>query len=148
MIGWSIYRLGLPQSHCILSSCGWWEFSEGPLAQPKQQQVLFGLCKQTVKESMNLEMVHTIMFLTHWGLVTPYGDEIWVSIGSGYGLLPGGTKPLPESVLINHQWGHVAFTWGQFHRKCSKYLSLIWVWKWLIQHSSHRPAHSSQGPMS
>ena len=26
---------------------------------------------------------------------TPYG-EIWVNIGSGYGLLPGGTKPLPE----------------------------------------------------
>ena len=27
----------------------------------------------------------------------------WVNIGSGNGLLPGGTKPLPEPVLIYHQ---------------------------------------------
>ena len=26
--------------------------------------------------------------------------EIWVNIGSGNGLLPDGTKPLPEPVLI------------------------------------------------
>ena len=26
-----------------------------------------------------------------------------------------------------------AFTWGQFHRKCSRYLSLIWVLNTLIQ---------------
>ena len=29
----------------------------------------------------------------------PYGDEIWVNTGSGNGLLPDGTKPLPEPVL-------------------------------------------------
>ena len=33
--------------------------------------------------------------LTHWGLVV----EIWVTIGSGNGLLPDGTKPLPEPML-------------------------------------------------
>ena len=33
--------------------------------------------------------------LTHWGLVA----EIWVTIGSGNGLLPDGTKPLPEPML-------------------------------------------------
>ena len=37
---------------------------------------------------------------------------ILVSIGSGNGLLPDGTKPIPEPMLINHQWGHVAFTWS------------------------------------
>ena len=31
--------------------------------------------------------------LTHWGLVTPYGDIDLVNIGSGYGVLPDGTKP-------------------------------------------------------
>ena len=29
--------------------------------------------------------------------------EIWVNIGSGNGLLPDGTKPLPEPVLAYHQ---------------------------------------------
>ena len=29
--------------------------------------------------------------------------QIWVNIGSGNGLLPDGTKPLPEPMLT-HQW--------------------------------------------
>ena len=28
---------------------------------------------------------------------------IWVNIGSGNGLLPDGTKPLPEPMLTHHQ---------------------------------------------
>ena len=28
--------------------------------------------------------------------------EIWVNIGLGNGLLPDGTKPLPEPMLIDH----------------------------------------------
>ena len=28
--------------------------------------------------------------------------EIWVNIGSGNGVLPDGTKPLPEPMLIDH----------------------------------------------
>ena len=55
--------------------------------------------------------------------------EILVNIGSGNGSLPGGTEPLPEPKLTNHQLGLVAFTWGQFHRKWSRYLSLMWIWK-------------------
>ena len=31
--------------------------------------------------------------------------EIWVNIGSGDGLLCDGTKPLPEPMLTDHQWG-------------------------------------------
>ena len=34
--------------------------------------------------------------------MTPY-DEIWVNIGSGNGLVPDGTKPLPEPMLTYHQ---------------------------------------------
>ena len=30
--------------------------------------------------------------------------EIWVNIGSGNGLLPNSTKPLPEPMLTDHQW--------------------------------------------
>ena len=48
------------------------------------------------------------------------GDTIWwqisVNIGSGNDLLPDSTKPLPEPMLTDHQWGLVAFTWEQFHK--------------------------------
>ena len=54
--------------------------------------------------------------------------QIWVSIGSGNGLMPDGTKPLPEQMLINYQWGLPSFSWEQFHRKCSRYL-FMWVYK-------------------
>ena len=39
------------------------------------------------------------------------------------------TKPLPEPMLTYHSWGSVAFIWKQFHRKCSWYQSVKWVWK-------------------
>ena len=39
--------------------------------------------------------------------------------------------------LIIHQWGLVVFNLGQFHRKYSNYLSLIWVWKSLIWYYRH-----------
>ena len=53
--------------------------------------------------------------------------EIWVNnnIDSDNGLLPNGTKPLPEPMLTYHQWGLMAFTWGQFYRKCSMHLSIL-----------------------
>ena len=38
----------------------------------------------------------------------------WVNIGSGNGLLPDSTKPLPEPMLTNHQLSLVAFTSGQY----------------------------------
>ena len=50
--------------------------------------------------------------------------EIWVNIGPGNGLLPDGTKPLPEPVLTDHQWGFMTFIWGQFLWKRSIYISL------------------------
>ena len=58
---------------------------------------------------------------THCGLVIQSSDTcitswILVNIGLGTDLLPDGTQPLPEPMLINHRWERVAFTWGQFHR--------------------------------
>ena len=41
--------------------------------------------------------------LTHCGPLTPYGTQIPVNIGSGNGLLPDGTKPLPEPTLTYYQ---------------------------------------------
>ena len=50
--------------------------------------------------------------------------EIWVNIGSGNGLLPDGTKPLPEPMLTDSQWSPVIFLLGQFHKRCLNHQSL------------------------
>ena len=50
--------------------------------------------------------------------------EIWVNIGSGNGLLPDFTKPLPETMLTDHQWNPVTFILGQFHKRCLNNQSL------------------------
>ena len=39
-------------------------------------------------------------WLTNWGLVTPYGDIDVSQLGSGNGLLPDGTKQLPETMSV------------------------------------------------
>ena len=55
---------------------------------------------------------------TYCGLVTPYGvidDKIRINIGSGNGLLPDSTTPLPQPMLTSHWWSSVAFTGEQFH---------------------------------
>ena len=54
------------------------------------------------------------------GLVIPYDDMIWANIGPGNGLLPDGTKPLPQQRLFNSQSDPVEFPWGKFYRKYSR----------------------------
>ena len=46
--------------------------------------------------------------------------SIWIKIGSGNGLLPEGSKPLPKPVLTYHQRCALAFTWEQFYKKSSQ----------------------------
>ena len=76
--------------------------------------------------------------ITHCGLVMPY-SEIWVNIGSGNGLLPDGTKPLPEPMLTDHQWSPVTFILGQFHKRCLNHQSLKSVWKLRLKFHSNFP---------
>ena len=45
-----------------------------------------------------------------------------VNVSSGNGLLPDGTKPLPEPVLTYHQMSSVAFTWEQFHKRSMNFI--------------------------
>ena len=54
--------------------------------------------------------------------------KIWVNIGSGNGLLPDGTKPLPEPMLTYHQSGQVAFI---FKCNFTRATSAINRWNWL-----------------
>ena len=46
-----------------------------------------------------------------------------IYIVSHNGLVPDGTKPIPEPILTDHQWGPLAFSWGQLNLKCSRYQS-------------------------
>ena len=70
--------------------------------------------------------------------------KIWVNIGSGNGLLPDGTKPLPEPMLSYQKFGPVTFTWGQFHKRYLSHWPLKSAWKLLIWNL----LWISQGPMS
>ena len=67
--------------------------------------------------------------LTHCGLVM---SKIWVKIGSGNGLLPHGTKPLPEPMLIYHLLGPVIFIWEQFYKIHISHQLLKLAWKLFI----------------
>ena len=54
----------------------------------------------------SIEVMYIHVYITHWGLVMPFGDidlGQQLNIGSGNGLLPDGTKPLPEPMLTYHQ---------------------------------------------
>ena len=66
--------------------------------------------------------------------------EIWINIGSGNGLLPDGTKPLPEPMLTDHQWSPATFILGQFHKRCLNHQLLKSVWKLhVLRFHSHFP---------
>ena len=45
----------------------------------------------------------------------------WVNIGPGNGLLPDGTKPLPEPMLTYDEFGALAYSREQFHGNFSRY---------------------------
>ena len=94
--------------------------------------------------------------------------EIWVNIGSGNGLLPDGTKPLPEPMLTDPWWSPVTFILGQFHKRCLNHQSLkisfkltclklhsnvpganelIWMWKWCVMCSHKRLSSAHFGTL-
>ena len=54
-----------------------------------------------------------ILLFNSWWPSDAIWRQIWVNIGSGNGLLPDGTKPLPEPMLTDHQWSPVTFKLGQ-----------------------------------
>ena len=53
----------------------------------------------------------------------------WANISSCNGLLPDGTKPLPDLMLAHHQRGSMVLTQSQFHRKYSRCQFTKWVLK-------------------
>ena len=85
--------------------------------------------------------VSSYLFVALWRHMA---TEIWVNIGSGNGVLPDGTKPLPEPMLTDLQWSPVTFILGQFHKWCLNHQSLKSVWKLHIENV----IQISQGPKS
>ena len=61
----------------------------------------------------------------------------------GKWLVPWWHQTISWTMMLNHQWGLVAFTWGQFNKKCLRYLSLIWFWK-LYEWTARRQLKSPQ----
>ena len=59
---------------------------------------------------------------------------IWVMNG----LMPDSIEPLPDKMLTHHHWSFGPFTWGQLHRKISRYPSLIWNYQIKITDASPR----------
>ena len=51
----------------------------------------------------------------------------YVKLTVGYGLLPDGTKPSPESMMIAYWWGSVEFTWQQLYSQSPSYKSVPWI---------------------
>ena len=97
-----------------LSQC--WPRSMSPNGITRPQWV-----KMTDEVSWNLVALRVI---AHCGLEMSY--SMWVNIGSGNGLAPDDTRPLPEPFLTNHRWGFAAFIWWQFQRKCFRSMKCIW----------------------
>ena len=59
--------------------------------------------------------------------------EICVNIGSGNGLLPDGTKPLPEPMLTYHKYGPVVIAQELFYNRYHSHQLLKWAWNALIK---------------
>ena len=66
-----------------------------------------------------LSLLGTVSKLVNsWWFVAPLAIGIWVNIGSAKGVLPGGTKPLPEPMLTHLQRFFAVYTWERFNNKC------------------------------
>ena len=69
--------------------------------------MIFFFCKFVY---VNEATLHSPLGLTHCGLVMPYGN-----IGSGNGLVPSGTKPLPESMLTQEYKKYIRYAGKNYH---------------------------------
>ena len=76
--------------------------------------------------SATISQAMSAIVITHCDLVTPYGeiDLSWTNVDSGNSLLLDDTKPLPEPMLTNHQWGPVTSILGWFHKRYLSHQSL------------------------
>ena len=96
----------------------------GEVATSTCKQCWSGGVWETVSEYKNcgysLTKFNRVMVIA-WKLCEKYtqtkmATNILVDNGSDNGLLPDGSKPLPELIWTNHRRGLVGFTWRYIHR--------------------------------
>ena len=71
---------------------------------------------------------HQTFVLLLWTNDAIIGIIELVKIGSGNGFLFDDTKPLPEPMLTNHQWGSMTFIWEKNLKKYPSHQSLDLAW--------------------
>ena len=69
------------------------------------------------------------IYLTHCRLATPYSDIELVNIGYGNGLMPTGTKPLPEPILTLISMRFSGMHLRVISLNCSMIQSVTWIRK-------------------
>ena len=78
-------------------------------------------------------------------MIYPFSSGlVTVNIGSGNGLLPDSTKPVPEPILTYHEWGFMVFTLEQFRSEVQGTVLYNKFEKYTFKNNYH----ISQGPMS
>ena len=90
----------------------WCRPGDKPLSEPMMLSSLICICV-TRPQRVNIcfSMEWWVNMFISWHMMM----WIWVNTGSGNGLLPNSTKPLPELLLTYHQRCSLAFNWRQFH---------------------------------
>ena len=88
-------------------------------------QMLKYLSTKFITESVMKVMIHYNFWKNDMYDLT---HSLWVNTGWADGLFSVGIKPLPQAMLTNQHWGLVTHV-GHF---TGTYLSLMWVWNWLI----------------
>ena len=104
---------GRQRYNVILSPIGWAHTQNDPWGLLRFQNPVFASL---------LPLLHCITYAVscNWLIVSQWrhmATKIWVNTGSGNGLLPDGTKPLPEPMLTYHQQRTATFIWGQVHKR-------------------------------
>ena len=67
---------------------------------------------------MAVQRKYSSKWFTAQGFNSLWPSWPYVNMGSGNGLLPDGTKPLPKPMLTSYQLSSLAHTWKQFNGKC------------------------------
>ena len=85
-------------SHCRKTLCERQNTRQGNLQVEEHYRQVSNI-RRTKPQHLKDSRTALRLELSHWDLVTPFGDMDLANIGSGNGLLPDGTKPLPEPML-------------------------------------------------
>ena len=85
--------------------------------------VYIQLFKTCFQKKFKIQLVQSNTINSLWPSDAIYGNtetwivigSVWINIGSGNGVLPESSKPLPEPILTYYQWDRMVVTRCQFH---------------------------------